>query len=349
MSDKLLFKEFVENCINKFNEVYKTISIIIMANRPLENADEYTINRTMDAVIAFCYKYNIDCIFFTKENELIEYLLKERNSKKHYFIYNRSINGPISARRMLIPAFCDFNNHKYLGNSSYLMGLLCNKAHYYSLLSNFGIPIAESYTYHYSYSWLTTAPPEGIKVIIKLNNENNAMSINKESVFLYSPEKEEFICELSKKNNQSVVVQKFIHGYEVTVPVFINNESVHIPEVVGSKINEAKRFGGNYINEELLQKRVLSPYSDKYYDFAILNESVCSAIKNDCRKIVKILGLKSFSRFDLRIDDSFSHFFNDLGSIPGILPNSSFSYVFQENGFSYEDFIIVTIVMDYFT
>lgn len=252
----------------------------------------------------------------------------------------------MKARRMLIPAFCSYNHIPYLGNDSYRMGLLCNKFHYYSIMKSLGIPVADYWCYQHNVGWINSRPPYGSRVIAKLVNENNASSLTEESVFIYSPEFETIIDDLSVKYQQAVIIQKFIVGYETTVPVFIKDEYIYVPEVIGSKIEGNERFGNKFINETLLKERILTDYREKYFQFSKINSYVSENIKKDVKRIVRALGITSFTRFDLRIDDSFSYYFNDLGSIPGILPDSSYSYLFNINGLSYEDFIITTIILD---
>jgi hypothetical protein len=341
------FMHFVNKQKEKFFQLKDNIHLIIIANKSSIDSYSYIINQTMDAVLKVCDKYNIEYEYFTDENTFMRKMLTESYSgDKLLFVYNRSINGTIKARRMLIPVFCDYNRFKHLGNDSYRMGLLCNKFHYYSLLKSLNIPVADFWCYQHGIGWINPQPPHGCKVIAKLVNENNALSLSESSVFIYSPDFDTLIDELSQKYNQAVVLQKFIHGYEVSVPIFVADQTIYVPEIIGSIVDGDKRYGSRFISESTLKGRIQNDYKGKYYQFSTINSSVSENIKQDSRKIVKALGINSFSRFDLRIDDSFSYYFNDLGSIPGILPSSSYAYLFDLYNFTYEDFMITTIVMD---
>lgn len=341
------FIHFINEQKEKLLRIKDDIHLIIVANKSVTNSNSYIINQTMDAILAICEKYNIEYEYFTDENTFIQKMSKATHlGGKQLFVYNRSINGPIKARRMLIPAFCDYNFLKHLGNDSYRMGLLCNKFHYYSLLKSLNIPVADFWCYQHSVGWINAQPPYGCKVIAKLVNENNALSLSESSVFVYSPDFDTLIDELSQEYDQPVILQKFIHGYEVSVPVFVAGHTIYVPEVIGSIIDGDKRYGDRFINESTLKGRIQTDCKEKYYLFSAINPSVSENIKLDSQKIVKALGINSFSRFDLRIDDSFAYYFNDLGSIPGILPGSSYAYLFDLYNFTYEDFIITTIVMD---
>jgi len=348
MNEENSFHAFVKRMKTLFNNVKGKIKLIIVTNCELTKKD-YLINQSMDAIVNLCNKYNIEFDFYLNENEFIESFFTtnqfSENQSKLTFIYNRSTGGPWAARRILIPAFCKYNSLEFLGNNAYLMGLLCNKFHYTSILKNIGVPVPETWCYDSNHGWLSEKPIEGIKVIIKLAYENNATSLNSNSVFIFTNSKIEAICHLSQKYGQPVIVQKFVEGYELTVPILISDK-VYTPTVVGSSINGSKRFGKEIINSDLISNRIHDDRNSKYYDFASVNPTIVNAIKKDCSKIVKALGLKGFSRFDLRVDDSFGYYFNDLGSIPGILPESSFTYTYELHGYSYEDFLITTLCLE---
>ena len=345
MSEKEKFKLFVKEKINIFHSLKDQLRIIIVANKG-QGQNDYVINRTMDALIRLCVKYNIHYRFFLDEREFMRYALDEIKEDKPTLIYNRSISGPLKSRRAIIPTFCNFVNLHYLGNDGYQMGLLCNKFHYYSLLKSLNVSVADFWCYHHKHGWLNTPPPKGLKIIAKLSNENNAQSITQNSIFLYDDDKVESIKALSKEYDQPVVLQKFIIGYEVTVPVLIDNDDIYIPNVIGGKYGNDILFGQRVISESLLKERIHEDYREIYYDFSEINPLITNNIIEDSKLIVKALGIRGFSRFDLRVNESFDYYFNDLGSIPGMLPDSSYTFIYEKSGYTYEDFLITTICLD---
>jgi D-alanine-D-alanine ligase len=256
-------------------------------------------------------------------------------------------NGQWGERRVLIPSLCKHYNIPYFGHNSYVMGILCNKSHYTSILKEFNISVPTSWVYDNKYGWTSQEPQYGQKVIIKPIYENNSTSITQESIIIYNQDNKSIIHELSLKFNQPILAQKFISGYEISVPVFSYKNQTIIPQVIGSKLNGNKKYGNNIVSESYNYTRRYEDINDKYFDFNDINEYTSKNIINDCVKISKVIGIESISRFDLRVDESFQYYFNDLGSIPGFLPKSSFEYVFIKHNFNYNDFLICSIVSDY--
>lgn len=227
------------------------------------------------------------------------------------------------------------------------MGLLCDKFHYYSILKSLGIPVAEFWYYHYDFGWITEKPMQGLKVIMKLSNENNKLSLKEDSVFNYSDDFEEAIYSLSAKYNQGVILQKFIVGYEVTIPAIIDHKQIYTPNILGL-FNEGKmKFGHSFMTETYFTNTRALNNEEKYFNFCLVNAEIQDTIKSYSKKMIKALGIKGFTRIDLRIDDSWGIYFNDIGSMPSISPNGAFQAIYEMNGMNYEDFLITTICINY--
>ncbi len=345
----MVFLDYVTECLNIFERIKNSTHIVIVANKSSLINSEYTINETMDYLLKLCNTYGITNSFYTDEKEFINFLQSnnKRTLNKKVFVYNRMSDGQWGERRVLIPTLCKHYNIPYFGHNSYVMGLLCNKSHYSSILSEHNIPVPKSWTYDHKYAWISDKPKYGQKIIIKPIYENNSSSMNQESVFVFNKLNKILIHELSIKYDQPIIVQKFIEGYELSIPIFIFKNKPIIPLVLGSKLNGNLKFGDNIINESFNINRRYTNMDDKYYDFKDINEALVQNIIEDSKTIIKVLNIESISRFDLRTDESFDYYFNDLGSIPGFLPKSSFEFVFNKFGYTYEDFLKCSIVSDY--
>lgn len=343
------FTDFVKRKKQQFFQVKNNLRIIFVSSLNKETGNNYkSIDQTTNELLGLCKKYDIDYHYFSKENAFIEAVCKEEISISPYtFIYNQSFSGPLFSRRILIPAFCGFNHLPYMGNDAYRMGLLCDKFHYYSILKNIGVPIADFWYYHYAFGWLTEKPVEGLKVIMKLSNENNKISLSRESVFPYSDDYEEAIHSLSLTYKQGVILQKFIIGYEITVPVIIDKNTSYIPNILGIRYGDEIRHGEQFFTEEIFSNVSHMNYENKYYDFDSVNSSLKKTIIDYSEKIVQALGIRWFTRIDLRVDDSWGIYFNDIGSMPSIMPTGAFACIYQMNNLSYEDFLITTICIDW--
>jgi len=347
MQHKIGFVDFVKQKKQKFDEIKSDLKLLLVMSSNNDTGNDST-SFTENSLLHLCKRHKIDYEFFSSENDFIKYILQNPFSKHSYtLVYNQSFNGPLFSRRILIPAFCGYNELEYIGNDAYRMGLLCDKFHYYSILKNIGIPIADFWYYHYASGWLTEKPSEGLKVIMKLSNENNKISLRYESVFPFNNDFEEAIHSLSLKYTQGVILQKFIVGYEATVPAIIDRENIYTPHVLGLFYEKELRHGHKFMTEEYFTDIRHQDKDKKYFNFDIINTDIQPLIKEYSHKIIKILGIKGFTRVDLRIDDSWGIYFNDVGSMPSISPGGAFQTIYEMNGMSHEDFLITTICMNY--
>ncbi len=342
----MAFIEFVKRNKKRFDEIKSGLKILLVMSSNNSTGNNST-RITENALLHLCKKHRLDHEFFSNENDFIKYSLNNITSKyKYTLVYNQSFSGPLFSRRILIPAFCGYNNVDFIGNDAYRMGLLCDKFHYYSILKNLGIPVADFWYYRYDSGWITEKPIQGLKVIMKLSNENNKLSIKDESVFPYSDDFEDSIHNLSVKYCQGVIVQKFIVGYEVTIPAIIDHDTIYTPHVLGLFYDDKLRPGHNFITQEYFTNTQKGS-KNKYFDFSIVNSEVQYRIKSYSHRIINALGIKGLTRIDLRIDDSWDIYFNDVGSMPSIAANGAFQTIYEMNGMSYEDFLISTIGMYY--
>lgn len=182
---------------------------------------------------------------------------------------------------------------------------------------------------------------------MKLSNENNKISLRHESVFSYNDDFDNAIHSLSAQYNQGVILQKFIVGYEATVPAIIDRENIYIPHVLGLFYEGELRHGHKFMTEKYFTDIRYQGKDKKYFNFNIVNTDIQRLIKEYSHKIIKALGIKGFTRIDMRIDDSWDIYFNDVGSMPSISPGGAFQTIYEMNGMSHEDFLITTICMNY--
>lgn len=342
------FSEYIQACLSTFEKIKHNLYLVIVANKESSNSSSYTINETMDYLLKLCIENDVTTDFYTNEDDFIKFIQeKSTKIKKNIFVYNRMSDGIWGARRVFIPTICTHYQIPYFGHNSYVMGILCNKSHYTGVLKEFNVPTPKSWTYDSQYGWFAEEPSFGKKVIVKPIYENNSTSISKKSILIYNTSSQKLIHEISLKFQQPIIVQEFIAGYELSIPIFHYKNQAIIPRVIASKWNGQLKYDEHIISENLNVSRRYFDIKDKYYDFNSINPDIVKNIITDCKKIVKIVGIKSISRFDLRVDTSFNYYFNDLGSIPGFLPKSTFEYIFKEHGYTYKDFLKCSLVADY--
>jgi D-alanine-D-alanine ligase len=252
-------------------------------------------------------------------------------SKKFSIVMNTAQKGKKVGRKSLIPAFCDLHELMYMNSNPYVVSLCRNKYHSSSLLNTHKIPSPESWMYHRSSGWtFEKKPPNGKKIIIKLNNESASIGLDENNIITYSKKTEPIIHEISCTYDQEVIVQEFIEGYEVEVP-FFNIDSTIPLEPVGISLFQQKFLGNGILSYDIRGKEKYD-----FYNFAEAN-SICSQeLKKTTIEVAKLLGISGFGRIDYRINLEGRYFVTDIATSPHIVEHSSFYYRFKELGYSYE-------------
>lgn len=262
-------------------------------------------------------------IYFNSEDFIKDYYNGKFESSK-IIIFEGTQKGIGKARDSYIPAFCDLEGIVHTGPNAYVNSICTNKYHWTKLLEIHNISVPKSWQYNNG-EWLGGQNPVLNKTLIaKPCHECASIGIHKSSVSKYTYEYEKYLNCLSIIYNQPFIVQEFIFGYEVEVPVIIHQKIPYIlPPVVICKKNDPL-MGNKFLDFDDI-------YDDDY-QFCLLNtisNSIDAYIISETLKIIKILNLECYTRIDFRIDSFGKCFVTDINSYPHIVQHSSFAYAFE--------------------
>lgn len=278
------------------------------------------------------------------ENDFIKAYLQgdlTDNYPKKILVLNSAQKGTAEGRKSLIPAFCDMNNLVHTNSDAYTSSFSRNKYHWFSILNHGGYNVCESWLYDEHSGWIFEKSPKiGTKVICKLNSESSSIGLSKKNIFLFSKEKEEYIKTLSKEFNQRVIVQEFIEGKEIEIPVLVTRErGISLPSV-GIKIGEEIELGNRILDYDIRGNNKFSFYnfSKKFQNIAEILEIQAAAIAYD-------IGIYGFGRIDYRVDKNNQFYITDISTNPHITKSMSFYYAFKELGFKYENVLLTLLGM----
>lgn len=233
------------------------------------------------------------------------------------------------AKDALIPAFCDIELILHTGPNAYANSICSNKYHWTKLLEQHDLPVPKSWLYDVNNGWLFEDIPNSSQLLIsKPIYECASIGIDTFSVSNLDSKYEDILKTTALLYHQPLIVQEFILGYEVEVPVIINKKIPYIfPAVVLVK------NGNPYMGNEFLSFQNI--YDDDY-NFCLL-KSINSKWESDINEIVKntiqLLGLDGYCRIDFRININGNCFITDINSYPHIVSHSSFSYAFKSLGY----------------
>lgn len=262
--------------------------------------------------------------YFNSEDFIKDYFNGKFISSK-IIIFEGTQKGIGKARDSYIPAFCDLEGLLHTGPNAYVNSICTNKYHWTKLLASHNISVPKSWQYNTG-EWLNNQKPTLNKTLIaKPCYECASIGIHKQSVAKYTCEYEKYIRQLSIIYNQPFIVQEFVFGYEVEVPVIIHQKTPYIlPPVAICKKNDPL-MGNEFLN-----------YDDIYdddYQFCLLNtinNSINLHIMSETLKIIKILDLECYTRIDFRVDPCGNCYVTDINSYPHIVHHSSFAYAFEQ-------------------
>lgn len=281
-----------------------------------------------EEILSSFSELEIPCEVFYSETTFMKFVIELNDSeRKKILVHNMSKNGPFLDKKSLIPAFCNFYNVMTIGSSSYVSSLCRNKYHYNSLLSHEGFNVVKSW--HFTKEgWESKKPEIGQKLIIKPNNESSSLGIKMSSVLMYDGN-DAIFEEKMKEFSQDLIIQEFISGYEVEIPVFNMKGNLISLSPVGISLKGSKKVEGNILDE-------VSSYNDSYgfFDFSDI-EIYRPEILEHSSKICEFLGISGYARVDYRIADNGSYYVTDIATTPYTTRHSSFSYAMNILGIEY--------------
>lgn len=346
-----ILREKIQRYIQLENSRRSELTLILVANVEGQTTqyDDYTGTSvlseyyTLDEfeTISTAYKHMGYQVFtFFSEYAFIEAIINSKIpvSRENMLVINSAQTGIYAGRKSLIPAFCEYLKIKHTGSNPYVVSLCRDKFHTHTIINNCLHNHVEIYLYSADNGWLANkAPRENTKVIAKLNGESASIGLSNDNVFTYSSESDKYIAHLSKKYHQPIVIQPFISGYELELPLISGKETFPILGV-GISVNGRKNIG-----DTILDYDTRFNHSYTFYNYDNYNHKLIKQIKNDAINAAQILGIEGIGRIDFRIDTNGSYYISDIATNPHITGDASVAYAFNELGYSYTDLLSVQL------
>lgn len=281
---------------------------------------------------------------FFSETEFIGYVLENIDILKaeNTLVYNFARDGVREGKKSLIPAFCDLYGLKYTGSNAFVISLLRNKFIFTRLLGACGIPVPQTYKFDARLNQFDTQVTGG-KYIIKSISQAASRLMSRESIInAQSPtDLLNIITQYCQKHQlNDILVQQYIEGTENECEVLvlkIDDHFIAMPPI-GLKID----------SEEILTEEISNEYA---YSFFNLQDkypsSLIEKIRRDTERAASILGIKTYARFDFRIDSNGNHYLIDIAGTPYAIAHSSIAYLFKEVlNMNYSDFFKILAVIE---
>lgn len=336
--------------INQVRTMQSKYIIVLLCNvegltNTYEDYDEDSLEGDYYSLQAFqsirdtIHNLGFDVISYFNELDFINYFLNTKLEFSNYLVISTAKTGTYLGRKSLIPAFCELNGLKYLGCDPYAVSFAKDKFHWHILLEKANISIPNYWLFNFHNGWFANQKPRNnYKIICKLNNESCGVGLSNKNIVCYNKDIDGFLDNLSRKYYQSVLVEQFITGYEVEVPVLVlRNEIISFEPCI---IN---------IDDSILLKDKILDYNirkNDEYRYELLKDYdniMTSNLKKTAADIARLLNFKGISRIDFRIDTNKNYYVTDVATTPFFNQNSSVRMGIEAMGYTYEDFISMLI------
>lgn len=260
---------------------------------------------------------------FYSELDFCRYALQHEIKREECLVYNLARDGRCEGKKSFVPALCDLLGLRYTGSNAFVISLLRNKYLYSVFLGQFQVPVPRSWVFNHRTGFSHGEPHWGQKIIVKNIRESASIGLTASNVITYSSDesKESIAGCCERMGCYDVLVQEYIEGAECEVLVL--------------------EYGGHYIaldpiqididGEDILSSEISNSYR---YSFHALESSfpptLCGAIQRYAEQAASLLDIRTYARFDFRIDQNMNCFLIDIAGTPYTIKHSSIAYLFQE-------------------
>lgn len=288
---------------------------------------EFLSDNELKEIMQMAAAQNLPFRIFYDEKEFINLLLTTDINVKKLIVYNSAQNGIGPGRKALIPSLCKYFNIRYTGSDPYRVCLCRDKYGVYSILTMAGLPTAKSILFSGD---CEIKLEQNIKYIAKPIYESSSIGITDNNIFLGKNLPYTYLKKLINTLKQPLIIQRFISGYEIEIPILVGMNSRFVfPPVVLYR-------GENIIigNEILDYKRI---YNDDYHFTNLPSIYDDLALRNTAESVAKLLGLNGLCRVDFRLTSNGEYFITDVSTNPHFIHHSSVNYAFKRLGLSDKD------------
>lgn len=137
-----------------------------------------------------------------------------------------------------------------------------------------------------------------------------------------------------EKYKQPALVEEFISGIEVTVPILGNNPPEAMP-VVQYSLNGDAQLGDRFYTYEMVAKA----HNRDYICPARIPDTLAKKIQAIALKAYQCVGCRDFGRVDFRVDEAGNPYVLEINPLPNLSLGDSFNLFPQVIGSNYDEVI----------
>ena len=243
-------------------------------------------------------------------------------------VFNRSVGYRGVERKSIAAAVLDAAGIPYVGSSPYVLSLTRNKHHCKLVAENAGLQTPSSAVLCGGVA--DRADHVTYPAIVKPIAESSSIGIEMGAAVVHNAEDARARARvIASRYNQPAIVETFIEGFELEVPVIADEaECLRVFGVAAVSVNYALPCCKHYLASD-------SVYDDGY-DYIDPPASIDQMhIIGMAERGAKALGIRDYGRLDFRVDQAGVAWFIEASTHPHVQVHSSFFHAAQKRGMSY--------------
>jgi D-alanine-D-alanine ligase len=234
-----------------------------------------------------------------------------------------------SARESLVPALLDAYRIPYFFSTPLVHAITLNKAITKRLLRDLGAAVTD---FSVARSPEDITEPAEYPLFVKAVAEGTGKGITPDSIVKNRAELAAKVKELTERFRQSVIIEPFLSGREVTAGVIGSGSDAFCLGVMNIEITEK---GDSPIH---------SYYNKANCADCVKYTQAVGKFAEECAELAlaahRALDIRDASRVDIRCDSSGTPFIMEINSLPGLMPGHSDLIILGElAGYSYRQII----------
>jgi D-alanine-D-alanine ligase len=313
----------------------RTADVVDIGDDGILNTAQHYTRPQAEEIIRSLQALGVTVRAFFSEADFLSWTLAavEKGDIRNTVVFTTAEGGSGSGRRALIPSFCNLVGLPVLNSGAHACSVARHKFHANAILAKVGVRSPQAWLYK-SDEWLgEQQPAPGTRVILKPMYESMCIGIGDDSVIVINADAERIIGEKHRTFRQPVLVQEFISGEEVGVPLVRIGSTRALPPVAFRRANgdpyghQPKTFDDENVHH------------DTSFDLYDAGPELREAIRRAAVLAFDALEMRGVGRVDLRIDADGRTWVFDTNESPPPLARTSYATAMASLGFSLEEML----------
>lgn len=311
-----------------------------------ENAPQPDLNAPHDALYELDHPYNVAAYkaaleaggheVFPMEGDTA--LVQRIKDLAIDLCYNTCEGFRGDAREAQVPALLEMIGVPYTGSKVMTLALTLDKAMTKRILDYHGLPSPAFQEFFSADDSIDARLADRFPLFAKPNSEGTGKGISEKSIVRNERELRTQVAYLLNGYHESVLVEQYIEGNDVTIGLVGNWPDLHL-------------FPISMIDNALYEKTGLSVYGAalkvdlgdayQYRCPAPLPAELADELRRLAVETMRVTGTLDFARVDFRLDrhDHNQPYILEINSLPGITPISDLTLMAQADGWTHADLV----------